>query len=110
MEKDPKIFLSHILESIEAIEEYTAGISQDEFSGSRQKVDAVTRRIEIIGEATKNLPANFRAANIHIPWKQMTGMRDNLVHEYFGIDYDEVWQTIKEDLPVLKKEIKMLLK
>lgn len=110
MEKDPKIFLEHILESIEAIEEYAAGISQAEFSKSREKVDAVTRRIEIIGEATKNLPANFRATAIHIPWKQMTGMRDNLVHEYFGIDYDEVWHTIKEDLPVLKKEIKILLK
>jgi len=110
MEKDPKVFLGHILESIEAILEYTAGISQDEFSRSRKIVDAVTRRIEIIGEATKNLPADFRAANVHIPWKQMTGMRDNLVHEYFGIDYDEVWKTIKEDLPALKKEIEILLK
>lgn len=110
MEKDPKIFLGHILERIEAIEEYTAGVSQAEFSRSRQKVDAVTRRIEIIGEATKNLPADFRATAIYIPWKQMTGMRDNLVHEYFGVDYDEVWQTIKVDLPALKKEIIILLK
>lgn len=110
MEKEPKIFLEHILESIEAILEYTAGISQAEFSETRQKVDAVTRRFEIIGEATKNLPANFRATATHIPWKQMTGMRDNLVHEYFGIDYDEVWKTIKEDLPALKKEIEILLK
>lgn len=110
MEKDPKIFLGHILESIELIEEYTAGISKAEFSKSGQRVDAVTRRIEIIGEATKNLPADFRATAIHIPWRQMTGMRDNLVHEYFGIDYDEVWKTVKEDLPELKKEIKKLLK
>lgn len=110
MEKDPKIFLGHILESIEFIEEYTAGVSKAEFSETRQKVDAVVRRIEIIGEATKNLPASFRASAIHIPWKQMTGMRDNLIHEYFGIDYDEVWKTVKEDLPALKKEIEILLK
>lgn len=110
MEKDPKIFLEHILESIEFIEEYTAGVSQAEFFKSRQKADAVIRRIEIIGEAAKNLPTNFRATANHIPWKQMTGMRDNLIHEYFGVDYDEVWQTVKEDLPALKKEIKILLK
>lgn len=109
MKRDPEIFLGHILESIDFIEEYTADISQAEFSQSREKVDAVTRRIEIIGEATKNLPANFRATAMHIPWKQMTGMRDNLIHEYFGIDYDEVWKTVKEDLPALKREIKKLL-
>lgn len=73
MEKNPKIFLEHILESIEFIEEYTAGISQAEFSESREKIDAVIRRIEIIGEASKNLPANFRATAVHIPWKQIAG-------------------------------------
>lgn len=109
MEKNPKIFLEHILESIEFIEEYTAGISQAEFSESREKIDAVIRRIEIIGEASKNLPANFRATAVHIPWKQIAGMRDNLIHEYFGVDYDEVWQTVKEDLPALKKEIEIIL-
>lgn len=110
MRKDPKVFLKHILNSIVAVEEYTKGISEDEFYSNRQIIDAVVRNFEIIGEATKNLPANFRAAAIHIPWEKMAGMRNNLIHEYFGVDKQEVWNTAKEDLPALKKEIEILLK
>lgn len=110
MRKDPKVFLGHILESIEAIEEYTADINKDKFLKTRQKVDAVTRRIEIIGEATKNLPADFKLNAPHIPWKKIAGMRDNLIHEYFGVNEDLVWKVVKKDLPELKKEIEILLK
>lgn len=110
MRKDPEVFLGHILESIEAIEEYTAGINKDKFLKIRQKIDAVVRRIEIIGEATKNLPAGLKFNTPHIPWKKIAGMRDNLIHEYFGVNEDLVWKVVKKDLPALKKEIKMLLK
>ena len=110
MRKDPKIFFKHILNSIAAIEEYTKGISEDEFYSNRQIIDAVVRNIEIIGEATKNLPKNIRANTPYIPWKKMAGMRNNLIHEYFGVDKQEVWNTAKQDLPALKKEIEILLK
>ncbi|NCO25042.1 DUF86 domain-containing protein [Candidatus Parcubacteria bacterium] len=110
MQKDPKIFLEHILESTEFIEEYTAGITKTEFLKLREKIDAVVRRIEIIGEATKNLPANFKLTAPHIPWKKIAGMRDNLIHEYFGVNEDLVWKVVKKDIPELKKEIELLLK
>lgn len=108
--KDPKIFLGHIIDSINAVGKYTKDISREEFYSNRQIIDAVVRNMEIIGEAAKNLPKNLRVNTPHIPWKMMTGMRDNLIHEYFGVDKEEVWKTIKEDLPPLKKEIERLLK
>jgi len=110
MRKDPKIFLKHILNSIATIEEYTKGISEGEFYLNRKTIDAVVRNFEIIGEATKNLPKNIITNTPHIPWEKMAGMRNNLIHEYFGVDKQEVWSTAKEDLPALKKEIEILLK
>lgn len=83
--KDPKVYLRHILEAIEKIERYTKGMSKDEFFGNELVVDAVTRNIEIIGEATKNLPADFKKKHSNIPWKDIAGMRDRLIHFYFGI-------------------------
>jgi len=110
MRKDPKVFFKHILDSIATIEEYIKGVSEDKFYSNRQIIDAVVRNIEIIGEATKNLPKNLKANTPHIPWGKMAGMRNNLIHEYFGVDKQEIWKTIKEDLPDLKKEIEILLK
>jgi len=110
MRKDPKVFLKHILDSIATIEEYIKGVSEDKFYSNRQIIDAVVRNFEIIGEATKNLPKNLKANTPHIPWGKMAGMRNNLIHEYFGVDKQEIWKTIKEDLPDLKKEIEILLK
>ena len=110
MKKDPKIFLEHILDSIGAIEEYTKNIGEDEFCAARKTVDAVVRNIEIIGEAVKNLSTGFKNKAPHIPWKKIAGMRDNLIHEYFGVNKSLVWEVVKKDLPELKKEIELLLK
>ncbi len=106
MKKDPKIFLAHVLESIEMIETYMKNLTKNEFSENEQVQDAVVRRVGIIGEAVKNLPMDLRKKYKNIPWSKATGMRDVMVHDYFGIDINIVWKTTKEDLPVFYKEIK----
>ncbi len=110
MRKDPKVFLEHILDSIKAVEEYTKGIKKNEFYTDRKSIDAVVRNIEIIGEATNNLPKNFRKNTPHIPWKDIVNMRNILIHEYFGVDKERVWEVVRKDLSKLKKEIELLLK
>jgi uncharacterized protein with HEPN domain len=109
MRKDPKIFLGHIIESIEAIEQHTKGTSKDDFFKNIMVQDAVIRRIEIMGEAVKNLPPDYKRNHSEIEWREITGMRDKLIHEYFGADINVVWQTIKKDIPYLKKQISELL-
>jgi|SRR3989344_8021029 len=109
MEKDNKIFLKYILDSIEKIEEFSEDIEKTQFMNSIKTQDAIIRRIEIIGEATKNLSEEFREKHNYIPWKEITKMRDKLIHNYFGIDLEITWNTIKEDIPNLKKEIKKFI-
>lgn len=108
--KESKIFLTHILESAEIIQEYIHGVTKRQFLASREKRDAVVRRFEIIGEATKHLDKEIRDHNKAIPWKKIAGMRDVLIHEYFAIDMEFVWKTAKYDLPTFIKQIKKLLK
>jgi uncharacterized protein with HEPN domain len=110
MRKDPKIFLKHILESIEAIEKHTKKIPKEKFSKNITVQDAVIRRIEIIGEAVKNLSAEFKKKHHEIEWREIAGMRDKLIHEYFGVNLHLVWHTTKKDIPKLKKQISELLK
>lgn len=109
MDKDEKLFLEHIMDSIRAIESFTYGIKEDDFYQNREKFDAVVRNLEIIGEASRHIDEEFRSKYSIIPWREITGMRDNLIHEYFGVDKVEVWHTIKNDIPELKKNIKYLL-
>ncbi len=85
MKKDPTVFIKHISESIKRIEEFTKGVSRKDFIGSVQLQDAVIRRIEIIGEATKNLPNKFTKKHPEVPWSKMARTRDKLIHGYFGV-------------------------
>lgn len=109
MNKDPFVYLKHILDSIEAIEGYTNNLGQEDFMQSVIKQDAVIRRISIIGEAVRNIPTDFRKQHITIPWKDIAGMRDKIIHNYIGVDIDLVWSVVKKDIPPLKKQIKNLL-
>ncbi len=108
--KNPKILLQHILASISAIEKYTQGISKDEFISSPQIQDAVIRNLEIIGEATKKIPHDIKAKHNDVPWKDIAGLRDVLIHDYFSVDTEAVWETIEKDIPQLKQSIEHILK
>jgi uncharacterized protein with HEPN domain len=104
--KSDRIYLGHILESIESILEYTAGMQEDDFHANRLVKDAVIRNFEIVGEATKRISFQLRNENPGIPWTKMAGLRDKLIHEYIRVDLQLVWDVIKDVLPGLVKEIK----
>jgi len=97
--RNSKLYLKDILEAIEKINNYTKNLSFEEFSQNTMIVDAVIRNFEIIGEATKHIPEEIRKFHSKIPWKEMAGMRDKMIHEYFGVDLEIVWKTIKIRLP-----------
>lgn len=109
MKKSDSVYLSHILNSIERIEEYTEGMEIDDFLSRSLVQDGTIRQIEIIGEATKNLSKNLREKYSNIPWSDIAGMRDRLIHHYFGVDLKAVWSTVKADIPALKSEILVIL-
>ena len=85
------------------------GVDFREFSESQKLQDAVIRRIEIIGEAVKNLPAEVRDAAPNVPWRRIAGMRDKVVHDYMGVDIELVWTVVQRDLPELAQEVRNLL-
>lgn len=105
MKRELVLFFDDILEAINDIQESTNNLPKEKFSGNKDVKDATIRRLEIIGEAVKNIPNSFREKHQRIPWNKIAGMRDIIIHGYFRIDLDAVWNVIKKDLPTLKRSI-----
>ncbi len=105
----PTLYLKDILSSIEFIEEFIEGILYDDFASDRKTIDAVVRNLEIIGEAAKNIDKEITNEHPEIPWERMISMRNKVIHEYFGVDTEILWETVTIDLPSLKEKIKNLL-
>lgn len=98
MDKDLVVYLEDILESFELVKEYVEGVDEEGFRESRQLQDAVIRRFEVAGEATKQLPVEFREKHPYIPWRQMAGLRDVLIHNYAGVSLRRIWRLIEKEL------------
>ena len=106
MSKRPTdLLLDDIRESIDRIEEYTEGMSLEDFSKDRKSVDAVARNLQIIGEAANRLPDEFKKSHSNIEWHKVVGMRHRIVHEYFGVDIQIVWRVLQKDLPELRRSL-----
>ena len=104
-------YLQDISDAIDAIEIFTEGITtKDQFINDLKTSYATRKAIEIIGEATKKIPGAFKDKHTTIPWRKMAGMRDRLMHEYFGVDMDVLWETVQKDIPQLRVSIAEILK
>lgn len=108
MKKTPVVYLDDILESIGHIRDYIKGKKFKDFDADTRMQDAVIRRLEVIGEAAKRVPKVMRDACPEIPWKNIAGMRDMLIHEYAGVSAETVWKTANEDLDALEECVKKL--
>ncbi len=108
--KESRVFLVHILESIKSIYSFSGKLTKEEFLKDRLRQSAIIRELEIIGEAGKNIPKEFRNRHKQINWKGIAGMRDKLIHHYFGLNLERVWKVVEDDLPVLEERVRELLK
>ncbi len=109
MKRDDTVYLQHILAAIARAETYLQDIDETAFIKNFLVQDGIIRQLEIIGEATRRLSVQLRHKYDHIPWDDIAGMRDKLIHDYFGVDIDKVWLTAIEDLPTLKEAVTQIL-
>jgi len=106
MNKSDLAYIDHILDCIRKINEFSNSLTLKEFVKNELVQDAIIRNIEIIGEASKKISIDTKKIYYEIPWKEITGMRDKLIHDYIGVDTKVVWKTIKEDIPALERYLK----
>lgn len=109
MSSEPRDYLQHILDEIEYLIEHSEGLSYSQFESDQTLRRAFVRSLEIIGEAAKKIPEAYRAENPDIEWRRMTGLRDHLIHKYFGVDYEIVWDVLQSKVPQLRDQIRKLL-
>ncbi|HEY5220866.1 MAG TPA: DUF86 domain-containing protein [Candidatus Paceibacterota bacterium] len=109
-ERGAKLYLADIENALAKIEQYTSGLSFEQFAANQLVIDAVVRNFEIVGEAVRNIPSEVTATHPDIPWEKMIGMRNKVIHEYFGVDEEILWKTIQEDLPMFREQIAKILK
>jgi len=107
--REPLVYLEHIQDALSRIAEYTAG-GREEFFASRVQQDAVLRNLEVIGEAVKQIPEDVRAEAPEIPWRRIAGMRDVLIHQYFGVDLNVVWGVVDAELPRLRDAVGRMIR
>ncbi len=109
MKRDDRVYLYHIADAVARASSYIAGLDEVAFAASPLVQDGVIRQLEIIGEATRHISRTFRKAHPQLRWDEMAGMRDKLIHDYFGVDLGSVWLTAAEDLPTLRVAVQELL-
>ena len=109
MKRDDRVYLQHILESIERIESYLSGVTLPQFLQDTLRQDGVVRQLEIIGEASRQISSDFRLQHPEVPWGQIVALRNRIVHDYMNIDIEIVWEIVQQDLPVLKQTIRRIV-
>ncbi len=100
--RDPVLLVEDMLASVRKIEVYIAGLDHAAFLADEKTIDAVVRNLEVLGEAAKQLPEDFTSRHTSIPWNQIAGLRNRIVHDYFGLDLEIIWQIVHRDLQPLK--------
>ena len=108
--RDWRLFIEDILECIGKIEKYIENMEFDNYEKDNKTIDAVVRNLEIIGEASRNIPENIKMRYRDVYWKGIVGLRNRIIHEYFGVDLKIIWHIIKEEIPVLKGQMEGILK
>jgi uncharacterized protein with HEPN domain len=106
--RDPDLLVQDMLEAARKVDLYTAGLDQTAFLRDEKTIDAVVRNLEVLGEAARQLPEDFTKRHSFVPWNKIAGLRNRIVHDYFGLDLDIIWQIIRYDLPLLKAQLEKL--
>ncbi|MGC9310301.1 MAG: DUF86 domain-containing protein [Candidatus Aenigmatarchaeota archaeon] len=109
MKRNPILFLEDMLESIRLIKRFSKGLDREKFMKNELRQNAIIRQFEIIGEAAKHLPDSFRKKYPKVPFREISGFRDVLIHAYFGADLERIWRVLERDLPELKKNLKEII-